>query len=52
MLSPEQVKEIKKDGGWPSEFTNEIITLIESEESEDSESEDSESEDYEQDDTQ
>lgn len=35
ILSPEQIKEIKRDGCWPAEFTNEI--LIESEESEESE---------------
>ena len=36
VLSPDQIKEIKREGKWPKEFTNEI--LFESEESEHSES--------------
>lgn len=49
VLSPEQIKEIKRDGKWPQEFTNDFAFEYDSEdseESEDIEESDSEESDY------
>lgn len=48
VLSQEQIKEIKKEGKWPQEFTNEFI-FEESAESDNNESDDNEFDEYESD---
>ena len=44
VLSPDQIKEIKRNGDWPKEFTNEVISSSESEDCEEESDSECESE--------